>query len=199
MTSRMILAFFVSAFLSVTTAASQPPDATQSELGALRDEVVAAVNAGDVDRVAASLTPDVVVTLQNAEVARGRDGVRAYYRKMTKGSEALVASYQTTLDVEGTTLLGSGDTAVAFGTSTDRFTLSSGVGLDVASRWTATLVRQDGRWYVAAFHSSTNMFDNAILQKMKVTAYIAGVFGLVLGLIVGVGIMVAFGTRKRPA
>jgi uncharacterized protein (TIGR02246 family) len=196
MASRTILALLGIMVLSGFASASQAATAAPEELGALRDEVVGALNAGDVEALVARLTPDVVVTLQNAEVARGRDGVRAYYRKMTKGSEALVASYQTTFDLEGTTLLG-GDTAVAFGTSNDRFTLSSGVGLDVASRWTATLVRQDGRWYVASFHTSTNMFDNAILQKMKVTAYIAGVFGLVLGLILGVGAMVAFGQRKK--
>jgi uncharacterized protein (TIGR02246 family) len=198
MASRTILALLATLFLSASALANQPPGAGASDILGLRDDVVGALNAGDVDRVAERLAPDVVVTLQNAEVARGRDGVRDYYRKMTKGSEALVAAYQTALDVEGTTMLGE-DTAVAFGSANDRLTLSSGVGLDVPSRWTATLVRQDGRWYVAAFHTSTNMFNTPILSKMKTTAYIAGVFGLVLGLILGVGVIAILSKRPKPA
>jgi len=199
MTNRTIFAILLTLCLSVSASASEATDQTHDELRALRDDIVDAVNKGDVDRLLTHLSPNVVVTFENAEVARGRDGVRAYYDKMTKGPDALVASYQTSVNVDELTILYGDNTGVAFGSANDRFTLSSGVGLDVASRWTATLVREDGKWYVAAFHASANMFDNPILHKMKNTAYIAGIFGLVMGLVVGVGLMVAFGRRREKA
>lgn len=182
---------------AATVRAQEPNAATHDELRALRDDMVDAVNKGDVDRLLSHLTPDVVVTFQNAEVARGRDGVRQYYEKMTKGPGALVAEYSTAVTVDELTKLFGDDTGIAVGASKDHFKLSSGTELDVEGRWTATMVKQDGKWYVAAFHASSNMFDNPILYKMKVTAYIIGVFGLVMGLTLGAGVAVAFGRRRK--
>jgi uncharacterized protein (TIGR02246 family) len=177
--------------------AQTPTDAVHNELRALRDDMVAAVNANDIDRLLNHLTPDVVVTFQNAEVARGREGVRAYYNKMTKGAGALVQSYETAVTVDELTLLFGDDAGIAFGSSNDRFKLSSGAELVVDGRWTATVVRQDGQWRVAGFHASANMFDNPILYKMKTTAYITALFGLVMGIILGAGAYAVL-NRRRP-
>ena len=66
---------------------------THDELRALRDELVAAVNGGKLAAVLRCLHPDVVVTWQNAEVSRGRDGVKAYYERMLAGPSRVVESF----------------------------------------------------------------------------------------------------------
>jgi uncharacterized protein (TIGR02246 family) len=178
--------------------AQEPANPAHDELRALRDDMVDAVNKADLDRLLNHLAPNVVVTFQNAEVARGREGVRAYYLKMTKGPGALVQTYSTAVTVDDLTVLYGDDTGVAFGGSHDNFKLSSGAELVVDGRWTATLVRTEGRWMVASFHASVNMFDNPILYKMKNTAYITALFGFVMGIIIGAGVASIL-KRRRPA
>ena len=55
---------------------------------------------------------------------------------------------------------------------------------DVTARWTGTLVRKDGRWLVAAFHYSTNMFDNPVLDSQRKYLLLGGAgAALLLGLV----------------
>ncbi len=187
MTVRLCLLLLLTFAFVAPVLAQDPTEAEHNQLRALRDDMVDAVNKNDIDRLLTHLAPNVVVTFEDAEVARGPEGVRAYYQKMMKGPGAIVASFQTSVAVDDLTVLYGDDTGVAFGSADDKFTLSSGTQLALKSRWTATLVKQDGKWAVAAFHASAGMFDNPILDKMKTTAYIAGVFGLVMGLTLGAG------------
>src|SRR4051794_17950814 len=78
-------------------AQSQAPtteDPAQAELRALRDGVVAAIRKGDIEAELQFLHPNVVVTWQNAEVIRGREGVRTYLNRMRNGPEKMVDSYR---------------------------------------------------------------------------------------------------------
>jgi uncharacterized protein (TIGR02246 family) len=197
--TRTILSLLFALCLCGPAFAQTDIDRTHDDLRALRDDMVDALNKGDVDRLVSHLSPNVIVTFEDAEVARGRDGVRAYYQKMVKGPDALVAGYQTAVAVDELTTLYGDSTGVAAGSSDDHFTFSSGMTFSLASRWTATLVKQDGVWYVAAFHASADLFDNPVLTKMKYTAYLVGVFGLVMGLVVGVLVMMIFGRKRKAA
>jgi len=199
MTIRPLLSVLVVLCVLAPVSASPEIDATHDDIRALRDDMVAAVNATDVDRLLSHLAPNVVVTFENAEVAHGRDAVRAYYEKMMKGPGALVAEYHTDVTVDELTTLYGDTTGVAAGSAHDHFKLSSGMTFELESRWTATLVKVDGKWMVAAFHASANMFDNPILTKMKGTMYLVGLFGLILGIVVGILVMMAVRSRKKPA
>jgi len=169
-------------------AQSQPTaaeDPAHAELRALRDSLVDAVNKRDLTRVLSHLHPDVVVTWQNAEVSRRHDGVRAYLSRMLDGPDRIVDEFTTTPSVDELTMLYGGDTGISFGSSLDHFKLRSGQSLDVRSRWSATLVRQDGRWLIASFHASVNLFDNPLLAGMRRLVYGAGLVALVVGLAAG--------------
>jgi uncharacterized protein (TIGR02246 family) len=186
--TRALLTFVLLGLSASLASAQQPVDQAHAELRALRDDMVAAVNAGDLERLLGSVTEEVVVTWQNGEVSRGKQAIRDYYRRMVTGPGALVQTYQTSVEVADLTILYNGDAGVAYGTSDDAFRLSSGATLDVDGRWTASVVRQDGRWLVSSFHASVNMFDNPILEKMKTTAYILALFGFVMGLTIGLSV-----------
>jgi hypothetical protein len=80
----------------------------------------------------------------------------------------------------------------------DHFKLRRGMEFDLHSRWTATAVRQDGRWQLASFHVSTNMFDNGVSNLyMKWTAMTSGGVALLAGLVVGAVITAWW--KRRPA
>jgi hypothetical protein len=46
-------------------------------------------------------------------------------------------------------------------------------------------VRQDGRWLIASFHASVNMFDNPLLAAAQRLALGGAAGALILGLVAG--------------
>ncbi|HET7219918.1 MAG TPA: nuclear transport factor 2 family protein [Vicinamibacterales bacterium] len=176
----------VVALLAGTGAPAQTgEDPAHAELRTLRDELVDAVNKRDMPRLLQRLHPDVVVTWQNGEVSRRPDGVREYLTRMLEGANSIVEGFATAVTVDELTILHGGDTGVSFGSSRDRFALRGGQTFDLNSRWSATVVRRDGRWVIASFHASANLFDNPLLNGAKRLAVYAGVGALIAGLIVG--------------
>lgn len=167
--------------------------AVHDELRALRDGMLDAMNKGDVERQLAYLHPNVVVTWHDAEVSRGREGVRAYLDRVLKGPGRVVAGYRAEVNVDELTILYGSDTGIAFGSASEHYRLVRGGTLDLQSRWTVTLVRVDGKWLIASLHESVNLFANPLLAAARRTAWWAGGICLVLGLAAGV----AFGRRGR--
>jgi ketosteroid isomerase-like protein len=167
-------------------AAAQPvEDPAHAELRALRDALVDAVNKKDVDALLRQLHPDVVVTWQNAEVSRKHAGVRAYLARMLEGPDRIVDEFTTNPAVDELTILHGGDTGISFGSSRDHFKLRGGQSFDLNSRWSATVVRQDGRWLIGSFHASVNMFDNPLLAAAQRLALGGAAGALILGLVAG--------------
>jgi len=164
-------------------APSLSPEKTHEELRALRDGLIKATNDSNIDALLGLLHPNVVVTWQNAEVSRGREGVRAYLTRMTSGANRIVNRFRTNPGVDELTILYGGDTGIAFGSSKDHFELVSGMSFDLNGRWSATLVREDGRWLVANFHASANLFDNPVLNLATRSTVWVGVGGLLAGVL----------------
>ena len=187
------LALLLAVALPAQSQAPSKDEAVHNELRALRDGLLAAINKRDLDTQLGYLHPNVVVTWQNAEVSRGRDGVRRYLDGLLRGPAKVVDDYSTEVNVDELTILYGGDTGISFGSAVDHFKLSNGSTLDVPSRWSATLVKEGGKWLIASVHSSTNLFDNPLLAAAKKLAYIAGGVALVVGLVAGF----LLGRRKR--
>jgi len=179
---RVIVALML---LCIAAVPSQNDEATHNELRALRDGLSDAMNKGDIERELTYLHPNVVVTWHNAEVSRGRDGVRAYLNRMLKGPQKVVAGYGADLTVDELTILYGGDTGISFGSAVEHFKLTSGMTFDLPARWSATLVKEGDHWLIASLHCSDNLFDNPVLTKTKRTIYWAGGFSLLVGLVAG--------------
>jgi ketosteroid isomerase-like protein len=169
--------------------------AIHDELRTLRDQLVDAWQKHDLDALLTHVAPNVVVTWQNGEVSRGHAGIRKFYAEVMGGTDPLITAMQSNVSVDDLSILYGGTTAVAFGSIEDVMTLGRAiarapflhVGNSIAlnSRWTATLVKLDGRWLVASYHVSTDAFSNPILGKAieigKQVAVLAALGGLVLG------------------
>lgn len=179
----------------VADAQPAPEDPVHAALRKVRDGLIEAVNKNDLDQLLAPLHKNVVVTWMDGTVSRGRDGVRAYYEKMMKGDQRIVDRLQINPAVDELSILYGGDTAIAFGSSDDDFKLKRGLEFKVHNRWTATLVKEDGQWRIAAFHASVSLFDNPLLSAAEKLAYWAGGIAGVVGL--GLGWLGARWLRKR--
>ena len=186
--------------LRAQTAAPAAPaedvERTHAELRALRDGLIKATNDANLDALLELLHPNVVITWQNAEVSRGRNGVREYLTRMMGGPNKVVRRFQTAPTVDELTILYGGDTGIAFGTSKDRFELSDGMNFDLTGRWSATMVKEGGRWMIASFHASANLFDNPILNLAARSTMWSGVGGLVIGALIAL-VALALIRRRR--
>jgi hypothetical protein len=87
--------------------------------------------------------------------------------------------------VDELTILYGDNMGICYGSSDEHFKLATGKDLDVKGRWSATVVKENGRWVIACMHASTNLFDNVMLDLAKKVAIIAGIICLVAGLVVG--------------
>jgi len=180
-----ILGLFLCLWFAPSPVYAQAEDPAHAQLRAMRDDLLDAVNKRDMDRVLRHLHPDVVVTWQNAEVSRKPEGVRAYMSRMLDGPASIVRSFNTSIAVDELTILHGGDTGIVFGSSRDRFELRAGPPFELTGRWSATVVLDGGEWKIASFHSSTNLFDNPLLNAARRLLIVVGAVAAVAGILVG--------------
>jgi ketosteroid isomerase-like protein len=172
-----------------------PEDPAHAELRKLRDDMIDAVNKDDRPKLMSLLHKNVVITFMDGETVRGHDGVQKYLDSKLKGSPRIVESFSVHPTVDELSIIYGGDTAISFGSSDDQFKLSSGLDFKVHNRWTATVVKEDGKWLIAAFHASAGLFDNPLLSAAKRLTYWVGGGGVCIGLLIGWLI----GRRRRRA
>jgi hypothetical protein len=177
--------------LSLAIGAAEAPD--HAALRLLREELLGSVRKMDIEGIIQNLHPNIVVTWQNAEVSRGHQGVREYLNRMLGGKSPFVKSFKTDVNVDELTALYGDATGIAFGSSTDRFDLAAGQQFTLHGRWTATLIKVNGKWLVASMHASTNLFDNPLLNAAKRSLYV----GVGAGFITALGLGWFIGRRKR--
>jgi uncharacterized protein (TIGR02246 family) len=195
----LLLSFLSAPVLAQEAAApgGAPPEveATHIALRALKQDMEDALNKQDVDRMLTHLHPDVVFTTMNNDVRVGKEAIRAYYDEMMRGPNRVVEKVTAKFEVDDLTRL-YGNTGIARGSSKDHYVLTDGTDIVIDSRWTCTMVREGDRWLIAAFHYSTNVFDNPLLSKMK--NYGAGLLSIVAigALLAG---FVIGRTRRRKA
>lgn len=179
---KLLLALAAALVASPSVAAEDP---VHNELRAVRDAVVGAVNSGDVEGIVKHLHPQAVFTAMNAETSRGPEGVRAYFAKMMTGPARVVESINVSVQVDDLSSLYGAIAAVAAGDATGTYSLRSGPKFTVQNRWSATLVKDGGRWVVASLHVSANVFENPLLAAAKKSAVWAAAAALVVGAAAG--------------
>lgn len=172
--------------LGARLALAQP---VHDQLRALKDQAVSDLNAGNIDAVVQLADENIDFTAMDARASHGKAELKAYFEKMLKGPDAVVQSFKTTVEADRLTTMYGPDLGVATGTTVSDYRLKDGSNFQIKNRWTATLVRRDGKWLVGSFHSSANVFDNPLLDMSKklcfLAAAVAGGVGLLGGWLIG--------------
>src|SRR3984957_19741382 len=132
-------------------------------------DVETAINAQDIEGLLAQMRPDCTVTWWNAEISRGHDQIRAYYRRMVKDDGRFISKYTTQAKLgDHARFLGSGgDVAVADGSMVDQFFPIIRGPFKLDSRWSVTLAKSPtGEWKIATLHLSSNVFTNTLINEL---------------------------------
>ncbi len=212
MSHRFIFVFTLAAALFISAASrtlADPPASAPSTDGAnagidhLRDALKAAYNSSDTDAMLRYIHPDAVIIFPDGQILKGREELRKYYERMIKAPGHIVASYTAEPIVQSRTI--HGDVALSYGLMNDHYVLTDGKQFDLNSRFSVTVFKSsegqsdtDG-WMIRSFHSSSDVFDNAILKMaIRKVFYIAGGGGLLIGGI-ATWILLKLFRRRSPA
>jgi ketosteroid isomerase-like protein len=178
------------------TPAAVDTKAIDAELDKFRDELFHAFNTGDYPAMLEKYChKDIIATWQDGTTSEGHAGVIAEFDKLKQFIDKMTVDATT----DKRLILNDGDLVISSGDMKDHYVLGRGPSVNLNSRWSATLVKDNDRWLLASFSASTNAFDNEVVslyltsQKYIVSA-VAGLVGLFVGVI-----LTRIVTRRKPA
>jgi uncharacterized protein (TIGR02246 family) len=193
--------FCLALLLMVSAASAQDPAAMPAEdhdgLRALAATMEEALNKRDLDTLLANVDDNVAFTAMNAETGYGKQHIGDYFDRMLNGPNKIVQDIKVDFVPDKLSVFYGPDVAVSAGNAASHYELTNGLKFDIDARWTATLVRKDGRWLVGAFHYSANVFRNPIMEKQRRFLVMAG--GGVAILLGVIGFIVGRRRVVRPA
>ena len=154
----------------------------------LRDSLVEAFEARDIEAMLEHLHPSIVVTWQNADVTRGHNEVRAYFEKMLTGPNSIVVDAKGDPEIDSRKDYGAH--IISFGHMNDELTLrGEKEPLKFDSRFSSLVVRHEGEAKLAGLHLSLNAFENPVMEyalaEVKKYTLFGGIGVLLLGFVLG--------------
>lgn len=142
--------------------------------------------------------PDILFTPMTGESFRGTAALLEYFKREFISEGHSLKRMHSEFAADHLSILVKPDVAINRGTGHGTFTFADNSELAVDTRWTATLVKHDGRWKLAAFQFAPSIFDNPVVSAYRNWIYkaaiIAGLAALVVGVLIGRWIR-----RPRPA
>lgn len=143
----------------------------------------------DLDKLLTLVADGVILVPMNGQTAIGKQGIVDYFERTMTGPNRTVQAVHHDFEVAELTTLYGDDTGVAYGTTKGSYALTGGMNLEVNANWTATMVKQDGRWLLASFQFGPSIFDNPLLTRAVRSMYwgvgIAAFVALAAGFTVG--------------
>ena len=159
--------------------------AIDAELDKFRDDLFHAFNTGDYPAMLEKYChKDIIATWQDGTTSEGHAGVIAEFEKLKQFIDKMTVDATT----DKRLILNDGNLVISSGEMKDHYVLGRGPSVNLNSRWSATLIKDNNRWLLASFSASTNAFDNEVVslyltsQKYTVSAA-AGLIGIGLGLV----------------
>ncbi len=178
----------VSISLSSSPSVEIDEDKRHSELRKLFKSIVVKVDNWDLDNLSDDFHEDAIVTWPDATTSKGTKEIIRYLKEKTSGGTKVVESFKSGIQVDELTRLYEGEVGISFGQSNDSFIMTDGNEIHVPGRWSTTLLKNNGKWQIINLHSSTDLFDNPLVNNAKryaiIFIIIAFIFGVFLGLFI---------------
>jgi ketosteroid isomerase-like protein len=177
--------------LSATISRAQDANevADHEALRKLKTDVVDAINTQNFEAMDTLLHKPFLATVVTQDSFNDINAMKAYFQQLFTRNLLRINRIQMRADADELSQIYTGTFAVARGRTVERYELADGRGFDIAGRWTATAMKEDGKWTVLAVHDGTNFLDNpvinAIERKLVTFAGAGAASGAVLGFLLG--------------
>ncbi|MQG87369.1 MAG: hypothetical protein FI699_00670 [SAR202 cluster bacterium] len=161
------------------------------QLDQTKTEIFQLFNQGKYGEIAEQYChPEITCMWNDGTRSKGRQGVVDFFAKLKEFIRVMEVN-PTTSD---RALYENGKYVVSIGVLGDSYEMTSGNTFDLNSSWMATLVYEDNKWQLISFSSSTNAFDNPVIDGflMLRTIWSAGI-----GLVIGVVLTLLFRRKKK--
>lgn len=166
---------FVLVMLVSMSAAAATDTGTEADHEQLRQLLTAAqeaVNNDQPELLDAHLHKDYVVTLMNQEVVTQGKSLKQVFYEWFKKPGAILKSLHTEPAASIRTNIYEGRFGVCYGTAVDTYELSDGRQFKFDSKWTATVIKENGQWKLLALHVGVDPIENPLIDGYR------GAFGL---------------------
>ena len=185
--TRLCYAVAFAALLQPMSAQTDSHQEDRQALLKILSAVEKAINDQDIEGIIAQMSPDCTVTWWNAEISRGHDDIRAYYRRMVRDPGRIISKYttQAKLGAHARFFGSGGDVALADGSMEDEFFPIIRGPFKLNSRWSATAAKSGSEWKIVNLHLSSNVFNNILISELTRALWMAGAAGVVIGGLLG--------------
>lgn len=143
-------------------AADAGRSADHQALRALRDNVQAAFNTGNIQNVRACLASDFTFITSEQTVLTNWTSVATYWDGLFRNDNSPVKGMATKITADVLTQFTGPDTGYCHGTSRDVYTLRNNRKIALKNTWSALLIKEQGEWKVRAVHVGVNFLDNPV-------------------------------------
>ena len=160
----------------------------------LKNTAIDLINAKQFEKLSPLIHSNVVITAENHTVVRGEEKLQEFYKNMLLNQNAPLVEFKIRkFDVDELSILYQDSTAIAFGNTESYLKLKDGNENVLQTRWTATLIKEQSQWKLAAFHNSVDFTNNPLMDATVKWS----IFGMIGTFIVGLGLGAYAHSLKR--
>ncbi|QTN32289.1 nuclear transport factor 2 family protein [Akkermansiaceae bacterium] len=173
-------------FLLLTALPAFSQEADKQALRDLKAIYERAIAEKDLELIKPHLAADFTAVMITADEVKDYDGIKAYWAKV---EEFIGEDGTYTVSVEPDDTIFDGNIAIAKGIAKEQV-VRGGKNIDLTSKWTAIARKEGETWKLVRIQASIDPVNNPIITalnkgKLWVTGGVAGVVGLVIGLLLG--------------
>ncbi|MDH5656671.1 MAG: hypothetical protein OEZ34_12230, partial [Spirochaetia bacterium] len=141
---------------------------------------VRAVNESKPELIQPHLAGQFSITMVNQENIKSYDELKQYFHNFFQSENAILSKLTVEPEADVLTVFTGPNTGYNYGHSTDTYELKIGKSITMKSRWTATVIKENGQWKISTLHVGVNMVENPILEIAEKEKYIWGISGFIM-------------------
>lgn len=170
--------------------------ADDDALRKLKADILTAINTRNLSSLDTLLHKPFLVTVVTQDSFKDADSLKKYYDNLFTNMTPRIKSLHMDADATELAQIYSGTFAVARGTANETYELGDGRTFAIPTHWTATAMKENGRWTVLTLHDGTDFLDNPVLNAIERRVMTFAALGAGLGLAAGF-ILGLFVRRRR--
>ncbi len=174
-------------------------EADHQALRALKDKVITALNTRDMKLLNSCFASRFAFTSVNQITLTSPGQVEEFFQKTFDGPDSMLASMKCKPEADILTRFIDANTGYCYGSNEETYKLKDGREVVQHARWTAVVVKEDGKWKIAAAHAGVDFLNNPVLNHAIGMGYKLLICGFIAGLIVGLLIMLVIRKLRTKA